>query len=174
MKLINSFVISAIACIGLAACNSPAPPEPQPAVDAPAAETPVASNKDAAGHARSSVADGIGEWGIDVAEISRTVEPGDDFFVFVNEGWLQRSEIPAGFSRFGAFAELSLEAEERVASIVADAAESNAEAGDPRQQIGAVHAAFMDTATIEQRGLEPIQERLDALIGISVHDEVAL
>jgi len=106
----------------------------------------------------------IGAWGVDASQVSTTIAPGDDFFTFVNAGWLERAEIPPGFSRFGAFAELSLEAEERVAEIIADATEADAEPGDPLQQIGAMHAAYMDTDRIDALGLEPIRAELD-LVG---------
>jgi len=115
----------------------------------------------------------IGDWGVDASEISDSVAPGDDFFTFVNAGWLTSSEIPAGFSRFGAFTELSLEAEERVAGIIADAAQADTEPGDPRQQIGAMHQAFMDTDRIEALGLDPIRDELDVLLALEDHEAVA-
>ena len=115
----------------------------------------------------------IGEWGVDATEVSESVAPGDDFFTFVNAGWLERSEIPAGFSRFGAFTELSLEAEERVAEIISDAAAADAEPGDPRQQIGAMHRAFLDTDRINEQGLDPIREGLDELLALDSHEDVA-
>ncbi len=116
----------------------------------------------------------IGAWGVDVSGISTEVAPGDDFFSFVNAGWLARSEIPAGFSRFGSFAELSLEAEERVAEIVADAAAADAPSGDPRQQIGAMHQAFLDVERLNSLGLAPIREGLEALLALDSHEAAAL
>ena len=92
------------------------------------------------------------------AHISDSTRPGDDFFTFVNAGWLEKSEIPAGFSRFGSFTELSLEAEQLVNEIIAEAAAASAEAGDARQQIGDLFASYMDTTRIEERGLEPIRK----------------
>lgn len=119
----------------------------------------------------------IGEWGIDTNDISATVAPGDDFFTYVNAGWLKRSDIPAGFSRFGAFAELSLEAEDRVAAIVAEslaeAIVADADPGSPPQQVGAMHAAFMDTGRLEAQGLEPIRAELDELLALEDHEAVA-
>jgi endothelin-converting enzyme/putative endopeptidase len=115
----------------------------------------------------------IGAWGIAIDEVSDTVAPGDDFFAYVNAGWLERSEIPAGFSRFGAFTELSLESEERVAAIIAEAEQADAEPGSPQQQIGAMHAAFMNTARIGELGLEPIGEELRQLAALSDREQAA-
>ncbi|MFU8877621.1 MAG: M13 family metallopeptidase, partial [Wenzhouxiangellaceae bacterium] len=122
---------------------------------------------EAAGSAR------IGTWGIDAGGLSAEVRPGNDFFVHVNAGWLDQAEIPAGFSRFGSFTELSLEAEERVEQIIAEAAAADASRGDPRQQIGDLYAAFLDTETIEARGIEPIRATLEELIALDSHEQIA-
>lgn len=115
----------------------------------------------------------LGDWGIETAHISDSTRPGDDFFTFVNAGWLEKSEIPAGFSRFGSFTELSLAAEQLVNEIIAEAAAASAEAGDARQQIGDLFASYMDTTRIEERGLEPIRQELDQLLEIDSHAEAA-
>ena len=44
--------------------------------------------------------------GIDTTTFDRSVRPQDDFFRFVNGGWLARTEIPADASSWGAFNEL--------------------------------------------------------------------
>lgn len=166
----NRWIASGALALVLSACG----PAEEPAESATAQ---VAANDASAPPATTAPAADksarIGEWGIDVAEVSDTVAPGDDFFGYVNEGWLQRSEIPAGFSRFGAFTELSLEAEDRVAAIIAEAGRADAEPGSPQQQIGALHAAFMDTERIDELGLEPIREQLDRLVALEALPDVA-
>lgn len=166
----NRWIASGALALVLSACG----PAEEPAESATAQ---VAANDASAPPATTAPAADksarIGEWGIDVAEVSDTVAPGDDFFGYVNEGWLQRSEIPAGFSRFGAFTELSLEAEDRVAAIIAEAGRADAEPGSPQQQIGALHAAFMDTERIDELGLEPIREQLDRLVALDALPDVA-
>ncbi|MDF1768882.1 hypothetical protein [Maricaulis sp.] len=39
----------------------------------------------------------LGDWGVETQHVSETLAPGDDFFRYVNEGWLDSTEIPAGF-----------------------------------------------------------------------------
>ena len=168
-----------LAALALAGCsgNSDAPSgngaESAPAIadsgDGSAADASGDGNDTGAGEASAR----IGDWGIDVDGISDSVAPGDDFFAYVNAAWLENNEIPAGFSRYGAFAELSLESEERVAEIIADAAEADADPGSPLQQIGAMHAAYMNTDRIEELGLEPIREELDQLLALDDHEAVA-
>ena len=117
----------------------------------------------------------LGSWGIETAYVNDSLHPGEDFFEFVNYGWIAQSELPPGFSRFGAFAELALEAEENVEAIIQEAlaVADSAEPGTPQQQIGALFASYMDTDTIEQLGLSPIQESLDALLALDSHEAVA-
>ncbi|MDH4092536.1 MAG: M13 family peptidase, partial [Cyclobacteriaceae bacterium] len=44
--------------------------------------------------------------GINLENIDSTVRPQDDFFKYVNGGWLNRTTIPADQGRWGAFNEL--------------------------------------------------------------------
>ena len=45
----------------------------------------------------------FGEWGVDPTLLSDTIDPGDDFFAYVNQEWLDANPLPPEFSRFGAF-----------------------------------------------------------------------
>ena len=45
----------------------------------------------------------FGTWGIDPAELDQSVDPGDDFFAYVNGKWIAANPIPPEFSRYGAF-----------------------------------------------------------------------
>ena len=38
----------------------------------------------------------IGSWGVDTSGISKTIKPGDDFYRYVNDGWLKTTQIPTG------------------------------------------------------------------------------
>jgi putative endopeptidase len=156
----NRFFAGGALAVLLTACGHPAATPPA----APAGGLEVV----AAGTAAT-----LGDWGIETANLSQAVAPGDDFFTHVNAGWLETTEMPAGFARFGAFAALSLEVEERVEAIVEESAEAQAPAGDPRQQIGHLYASFMNTDRIEALGLAPLQDTLDELLAIQTHEQAA-
>jgi putative endopeptidase len=82
--------------------------------------------------------------------------------------------IPAARALEGAFGALNDLAEDLVREIMGDAA-ATAEAGGGdgvEAKIGAVYASFMDTATIEARGLEPLREDLDLVDGATTRDEL--
>ena len=110
----------------------------------------------ALGSAGRAAAPATGSHGLDVAGMDRSVVPGDDFFRYVNGGWLKTTEIPPDRSSWGpgeALAELTAE---RNAALIRDASASAA-AGTEARKIGDYYACFMDEAGIEQRGLKPLE-----------------
>src|SRR5438034_1359116 len=80
--------------------------------------------------------------GIDTTNFDRSVRPQDDFFRFVNGGWLKRTEIPA------------------------DASNSNAAAGSEQRKVGDLYASFMDTAAVEKLGITPLKSELATIAAI--------
>ena len=115
----------------------------------------------------------LGEWGIATANISESVQPGDDFFTWVNAGWLESTEIPPGFSRWGAFNELRILSEERVDDIISDLGDNEPQPGSPSQQVGDLYASYMNAERIDELGLDPIRETLDELLAIDSHEAAA-
>lgn len=115
----------------------------------------------------------LGTWGIEYEHVDDSVHPGDDFNRYVNGGWLDQSELPQGFSRFGSFTELFLLSEERIDGIISEARAANAAAGTPQQQIGDLYASFMDQDTLTARGFDPVRPMLDTIAAASTHDDIA-
>ncbi|HSH26973.1 MAG TPA: M13 family metallopeptidase N-terminal domain-containing protein, partial [Wenzhouxiangella sp.] len=115
----------------------------------------------------------LGDWGVATDNISDTTRPGDDFFTWVNAGWLESTEIPPGFSRWGAFNELRILSEERVDDIISDLGEREPQAGSPSQQVGDLYASYMDAERIDELGLDPIRTTFEALLAIDSHEAAA-
>jgi putative endopeptidase len=115
----------------------------------------------------------FGNWGVETQFISKSVKPGDDFFTYVNEGWIKSTKIPARYWDYGQTSILGAETDQRVRDIVRAAAKASAPQGDPRQQVGDLYSSFMDTDRIEQRGLSPIQSDLNSILAIKTHEDVA-
>jgi putative endopeptidase len=113
----------------------------------------------------------FGDWGVETRHVSRSVRPGDDFFTYVNEGWIKSTKLPADSWDLGAFSELIQKNEPRIHSLIREASKAAAPSGDPRQQIGDLYAAFLDTARIEELGLSPIQGELNRILAIRTHEE---
>ena len=94
------------------------------------------------------------------------VVPGNDFFRYASGGWLKSTEIPADRAYYGTgsiVAELTLQ---RLHALLEEAA-AQAPAGSEARRIGDYYASFMDEATIERQGLQPLQPLFARIAAIS-------
>jgi len=112
-------------------------------------------------------------WGVETQYISKTVKPGDDFFTYVNQGWVQSTQMPHGFSVFGSFNEVGLRTEGQINAIILDSTKSARLGADPRRQISELYASYMDTARIERLGLTPIRSALEPILRAKSLDDIA-
>src|SRR5690606_41963389 len=110
--------------------------------------------------------------GIDSAGTDTSVRPGGDFDAYANGGWRATTEIPADRASTGIFLQVFNKAEQRTAELVQSIIDGDPQPGSDERRIADYYAAFMDTDTIEERGLEPVQPQLDAIAAID--DRTAL
>ncbi|UXD88713.1 M13 family metallopeptidase [Thalassolituus hydrocarboniclasticus] len=113
----------------------------------------------------------LGSWGVQTANISSDIKPGDDFYGYVNEGWLKTAEFPAGIPRMDSFVELALKAETDIREIVADATEKPENSN--QQQIAALYTSYTDLDTLEKQGLQPVKDKLAAIAAATQRGELA-
>jgi putative endopeptidase len=111
--------------------------------------------------------------GIDPAYRDLAVKPGDDFEKYANGGWRKSAQIPADRSSTGAEFEVFERAEKRNADLVREVVAGNPQPETPEGMIAAYYAAFMDTANIEKRGLDPLKEKLREIDGITSKTDLA-
>ncbi len=104
----------------------------------------------------------FGEWGVDPALLSDQIAPGEDFFAYVNQEWLDANPLPAEFSRFGAFNLLREKSTSDVKALVDELVAADTRTLD-EQRIVDAYNAYLDTDTIEAAGLAPAQPYLDAI-----------
>lgn len=114
----------------------------------------------------------IGEWGIETEYLSQNVKPGDDFFTFVNEGWLQSAEFPPGVPRIDSFIEAALNAEKKVGKIINQAL--TAPKNSNQQLIAALYKSYMDVKTLDALGVSPLQPKINAVLVTTTHDDIVL
>ena len=95
--------------------------------------------------------------GIDATSMDPTVAPGDDFYLYANGGWMQRTEIPADRASIGGFLIADQSSERRIVALVARLSRSNAPANSDAARIRDYYAAYMNTAAIDAAGMAPIQ-----------------
>ena len=99
--------------------------------------------------------------------IDSTLQPGDNFFKYVNGKWYDTAQIPASQSGVGAYRFMNFQQRLRLQSILDSVSKSNNAAGSLEQKIGDFFAAGMDTTVINQRGFEPLKTGLDRINGIN-------
>jgi putative endopeptidase len=93
----------------------------------------------------------LGTYGFDTAGMNTAVAPGDDFYAYANGTWAKTTAIPADKSSFGAFDVLADRSRDRTRGILESAARTKG------SKIGTAYATYLDTATIEKKGLAPIK-----------------
>lgn len=110
--------------------------------------------------------------GVDTSGFDTSVRPQDDFFRYVNGGWMERTEIPADKSNYGSFSVLADKAEADLRAIIEEAAARDAEPGSDMQKVGDFYAAFMEEARVEEQGVAPIRPYLDTIAALESHADV--
>jgi predicted metalloendopeptidase len=101
--------------------------------------------------------------GIDPAAMDKSVRPQDDLFRFVNGTWLANTPFPAEYASAGVGIMLFEKAQADVQEILL---------GD-RGQLGAMYASFMDEATVESRGIAPLEPLFAEIAAIDGPDALA-
>ena len=124
--------------------------------------------------AEGSEAPELGAFGLETSDFDESVDPGDDFYRYVNGRWLDTFEIPAEFSNYGSFTLLFERSEERVRDIIEDAARSDAAPGSLMQKIGDTYASYLDQDAIDAAGLAPVRDQLGTYDALETHEDVAL
>ena len=127
----------------------------------------------AANAADSIAAPRMGTWGIDTDGMDTNVSPGEDFFAYVSGKWAESTEIPSDRSSYGSFLALRDLSESRVHQLV-----ESYKLGDPATdgdaaKVAALYHGFMDEASIEAVGAQPLQPYLDAVRSVSDKEEMA-
>ena len=111
--------------------------------------------------------------GVAVANMDKSVVPGDDFYLYANGAWIARTAIPPDRVEIGVWSRLSDLADKRTAALIEEAAKSKAAAGSGSRKIADLYNSFMNEAGIEAQGLKPLQPHLQAINAISSKGELA-
>ena len=111
--------------------------------------------------------------GIDIAGMDKSVNPGDDFFQYVNGTWIKVTPIPSDKPSFGVFATLADETRKRTQMLIQETASGDAGTSPELQKIGNFYSSFMDEAAIESKGISPLKPRLDTIAAISDRQALA-
>jgi putative endopeptidase len=121
--------------------------------------------------------------GIIVENMDNTVRPNDDFFRHVNGTWLDKTEIPADRTSWGAFNELRKKTDLDVLTILNEAiaedkftklkdAEGNLTLESDQKKAVNFYETIMDTVARNEQGIAPIQPFLAKIDAVANLDEL--
>jgi len=103
---------------------------------------------------------------VDVDGIDSSIKPGDNFFRYVNGRWYDTAKIADDQTGVGSYSFMNIPQKQLLQNILDSVSKAQNTPGSIDQKVGDFYAAGMDTATINQRGYEPIQPilaRIDAI-----------
>ncbi|MEA2761971.1 MAG: putative endopeptidase, partial [Gemmatimonadaceae bacterium] len=115
---------------------------------------------------------------LDPANLDRSVSACTDFYHFANGGWIKTHPVPAAFSRWGSFDELTENNQANLLTILRSAAANgNTQASADLRKLSVYYASCMDSAGAERSGAQPIAAELSRISAIGnraqVESEVA-
>ncbi|QDP00646.1 M13 family metallopeptidase [Thalassotalea sp. PS06] len=141
----------------LSACNS----EPASTNEAPA-KAEITSQK-------TTLASGI-----EKANMDQSIRPQDDFYLYVNGGWLDSHPMPADKTAIGSFYDLRDKADEDVKAIIEElAATENLQKGSDEQKVADLFNSYMDEAKLNELGMTPVQPLFAEISAIKSTDDLA-
>jgi len=149
----KKYLLSGIALLALAACE-----KKDASTAAPHQETARAN------------APALGDFGVDLAAMDGTVDPGDNFYDYVNGAWLKSFAIPDEYSSYGSFTVLAERSEQRLKEIV-EAAPVKASAGSDEQRVRDFYQSYLDVEAINAKGLSPLAGDFAAIDAMTTPEE---
>ncbi len=101
-----------------------------------------------------------------------SVKPGDDFYRYANGNWIKSNSIPEDRSSYGSFDIIRKKRDEDVKTLLEEIAQKkDAEKGSITQKIRDFYVTGMDTATIEEQGISPLQPELERIGNIKTSED---
>lgn len=105
--------------------------------------------------------------------IDSSISPGENFFMFANNGWFKKHPIPSSEKSNGIFQTIQDTINESVRKICeSSASDAKAAKGSNKQKIGDLYYSGMDTAGIEKAGASKLAEEFKKIDEIKTLPEL--
>ena len=107
---------------------------------------------------------------IDTSLFDPDTPASEDFYRYVNAGWLDANPVPPQYGSWAAFHEVNDRNQELLHRLFHESAAEPQEPGTARRMVGDYYAAAMDVEAIEAAGvtsLEPLLARIDAVESVA-------
>jgi endothelin-converting enzyme/putative endopeptidase len=105
--------------------------------------------------------------------LSETIEPGDDFYLFANEEWIETTAVPEGRGSLSELNAVAEQSRERAAAIIEELAWAQHAAGTTEQRIGDLYRSYANEEAATRLGLAPLREGIEAALAVRSHEDVA-
>ena len=101
------------------------------------------------------------------AHIDSSISPGENFFLYANNGWFKKHPIPSSEKSNGIFQTIQDTINESVKKICESAAaDTKSEKGSNKQKIGDLYFSGMDTISIEKAGISLLNDEFTKIDNI--------
>lgn len=120
-----------------------------------------------------AAADSSLDSGIEKEYFSKNLGPGADFYEYVNQGWLDQTEIPGDRSDYGTFTVLNDRTQQQVRELIESAAQEVAEQGSDTQKVGDFFRSVTDVQQRNSVGTAPLQPLLQAIESVDSKEDLA-
>ncbi len=107
-----------------------------------------------------------------VANIDSSIKPGDDFFMYANNGWFKKNAIPEEEASWGIGNLVDNEIYDRLKKINEKTVGEKNAAGTVAQKIGDFWHSGMDTAAVDQQGITPLKPVFDEINSLKTINDV--
>ncbi|QOL25260.1 M13 family metallopeptidase [Thalassotalea sp. LPB0316] len=110
---------------------------------------------------------------LDLESIDPLIRPQDDFYKYSNGIWLENNKATLKERYKGTFAEVNQLAEDNVALLIKDAANTMSDTTEPTHNvIGALYQSYMDIEALEAKGLTGLTQDLEKIAAIKTEADV--
>src|SRR5215472_3843866 len=100
---------------------------------------------------------------LDLRSMDRSIDPCVNFYEYSCGGWKKNNSIPADQTSWSVYGKLYQDNLNFLRAILEEAAVDSPKRDQVTKEIGDFYAACLDEATVEKRGIAPVQNELDAI-----------
>ncbi|QUL37614.1 M13 family metallopeptidase [Erythrobacter sp. JK5] len=116
----------------------------------------------------------FGAWGVATNQLSASTSPGDNFYQYVNEGWLNSTELPPGYSFYSEPYAVQDKIINQVTTLITRAANAGENASTPAERrIGDFYLSYLNKDQIDNSGAAGLQREVQAILQLQTHEEIA-
>lgn len=102
-----------------------------------------------------------------------SINPGNNFFEYVNGKWMKENTIPDEYSQYGAFTEIYEDNQKQLKSLISEVSkQERVELGSVSQKIRDLYNSGMDSVEINRVGLNAISDDLTEINEINSKDQL--